>query len=171
MNAAKTFHLSFTLAPNNKLLTHYFIGNERIREVNQHTDLGIIFDEKLRFTAQAAAEVLRAKSMHGATYRFARKLHLPKLCCEIIETYIIPIIEYGSIIWRRDTATQNRSLEATQRMGTRLALQLPFFPMNRRYRTYTYRLAALNTLSMEDRYTTVQIALWAIAYRVKLTHT
>lgn len=67
LNANKTTFLSFTASPNHKINTYYYIGTERITEVTEQKDLGVIFDARLRFTTQASAVALRAKSMHGAT--------------------------------------------------------------------------------------------------------
>lgn len=157
MNAAKTNHMSYSLSPRNKLETFYFIGTQRISEVTTQKDLGLIFDERLRFTAQSAAVLLRSRALNGAAYRFSRELHHPRLCIDLVRTYIVPVLEYASIIWRRGTDTQNRALEAPLRMSTRWALHLPFLPTQMGYRTYQFRLASLHLLSMEDRYVLQQI--------------
>lgn len=158
MNALKTTHMTYTLSPQNKIESFYFVGTQRIIDVTQQKDLGLIFDPRLRFTAQATAVLLRAKALNGAAYRFSRELHHPRLCIDLVKTYIIPVLEYASIIWRRGTVTQNKALEAPLRMSTRWALRLPFLPTQPGYKTYSYRLDTLHLLSMQDRFIMSQIS-------------
>lgn len=152
INQRKTFTLSFTRSSTMNFNAIYFIENHQIETKTEMRDLGIIFDRKLNFGVHTNYIEKRAKCMHGAAYRFANEIHNQKIVLPIIQSYITPILEYGAIIWRRNTQVQNRKIEMSQRFGTRLYLGRPFSIRDPRYLNYEERLKRCNLMTMEQRF-------------------
>lgn len=151
LNKSKTYQMTFTRAREKKVNSVYFIERHRIEEKFEMKDLGIIFDGKLNFNSHLNFTSQRARIMHGVAYRFANEIHSQKIVLPIINTYVIPIMEYGSIIWRREIAEQNKKMEMSLRFGTRLFLGLPFSTMDPRYKSYQERLNECKLITMEQR--------------------
>lgn len=83
-------------------LHQYYIGTDRIQQVQEFKDLGIVFDEKLTFIPHIDDLTTKMRSLYGAAYRFAREINNFPSIVKIVQTYITPVLEYGSIIWNQD---------------------------------------------------------------------
>lgn len=168
INGTKTYLVSYTRSPSRKVESSYYIGAEIIKQVGEIRDLGILFDSKLSFIPHARQIEIRAKSMQGAAYRFAREIRHPKAVLTITQTYICPIIEYGSIIWRKGTQTQNNAMERTLRNATRTALKLPFSTRHPAYVSYSEQIQRLHSFSMEEKYIVAAITFVMRCQRMEI---
>lgn len=148
---SKTVYVCFTRDPNKKFHSIYYVGAQPIVEKKEVRDLGIIFYAKLNFEAHVNMLETRTRCMHGAAYRFSNEIHNQHIVLKIVQIYICPIVEYGSIIWRRQIQKQDKKMEASQRFATRLALGLPFSTRDPRYKPYDERLSLCGIISMENR--------------------
>lgn len=151
LNSEKTYTMSFTRSNNRNYNATYFVKAHQIERKEEMRDLGVIFDSRLKFEAHINHVESKAKSMHGAAYRFSNEIHSQKIILPIIQTYITPVLEYCSIVWRRDILIQNHKLETSQRFGTRLFLNLPYSVRDPRYRMYQERLQTCKMISMNQR--------------------
>lgn len=109
--------------------------------------------------------------MHGAAYRFGNEIHTQRVILPIVNTYITPIIEFGSTIWRREIEAQNKKIEASQRFGTRLYLGLPYSTRDPRYKPYAERLKICKMISMSDRSNIAAIAFVCKSMQGKIKST
>lgn len=57
--------------------------------------------------------------MNGASYRFGVDVGSRATILTIVQTYVVPIIEFGALIWRNDTVKQNKDLELPLRFARR----------------------------------------------------
>lgn len=89
--------------------------------------------------------------MNGSAYRFAQDIGSRRTILNILTTYIIPINEYCSFIWRRYTGTQNYQLEKPLRFASRIALHLPYRHTDPLYKNYKQRIDELGILTTEER--------------------
>lgn len=90
--------------------------------------------------------------MHGAAFRFSLEVHNRRMVLSIIQTYVIPIIEYAAIVWRRNTKIQSLALEKSLRFASRCALRAPYSNQDPAYINFNDRLRILEILSMEERF-------------------
>lgn len=90
--------------------------------------------------------------MNGAAYRFGIDIKDRRASLAVAKTYIVPIAEYGSIIWRNDTDIQNKRIELPMRFASRVALKRPYDHRDPRYLTYIERMNELNIPTMRERF-------------------
>lgn len=91
MTYAKTVYRNFTTL-------YYFIGTQEIQTKDQIRDLGMVFDSKMSFIPHAREVEVRTKAMRGAAHRFAMDIDSRVSVLTVVQVYVRPIIEYGSII-------------------------------------------------------------------------
>lgn len=151
LNREKTFTMTFSRQKTKKYYATYYVDNHPIEEKEEMRDLGVIFDVKLNFNAHKIQMEKRSRSMHGAAYRFANEIKNQKIIMNIVQTYVTPILEYASVVWRRDIWVHEKKIENSQRFATRLYLKLPYSVQDPRYRSYKERLVMCNLISMEQR--------------------
>lgn len=152
LNTAKTYHVSYARTIQRKITTLYFIGTEEIETKTEMRDLGILFDNKLTFKAHATLIEARTRAMKGAAFRFGTDINNRGSILIVAKAYIVPIIEYGSIIWRNDTQIQNYAMENTLRFATRVTLRAPYDNRDPLYIPYEVRLRMLDLLSLRERF-------------------
>lgn len=143
--------MSFSRIPRKNINSIYFVGTNQIEQKDEVRDLGVIFDAKLNFESHVKMLELRMRSMHGAAYKFSNEIHSQPIVLNIVQSYVCPIVEYASLVWRRQIKQQSNKLESSLRFATRLALGLPFSVTDERYKTYTERIRLCRIISMEDR--------------------
>lgn len=152
LNTAKTKHVSFW--NNTKVKdehSYYYLGMERIERVPFIRDLGVIFDEKLTFINHIDNISTRITSMYGAAYRFAKELGNIGILMRIINIYVLPVIEYGSVIWNQNRIGHNKKLERILHMASRATLSAPFDVRHPNYINFNTRMHRLRQLTFEKR--------------------
>lgn len=165
LNRRKTKHLSYTRLTNNN--NHNFTLNAiTIAKEEKIKDLGIIFDNKLTFKEHIATTIVRVNQLIGFIYRRHKELKDKKILLLMYKSLILPIIEYGTIVWSTDTIVDLGLIEHAQRKFTRLILNVPPDPRCNRYLDYQQRLKKLERLQLKDRKN-----LLRILYITKLINT
>ena len=100
----------------------FFTDNEHIREVDNHTVIGVIIYKTLSWDKQIDAVCLN----------ITRRITLMKLLSKYVDasslnqyysSYILPIFYYGCMFWGRCTAANNNRLIKLQKRATRIVLQ------------------------------------------------
>jgi len=114
-----------------------------IDSVNQTRDLGVIVDYKLKFSAHIALIVSKAKQRSALLFR-AFLTRDTKFLIIAFKAYILPIVEYCSIIWSPHTVKDTLLIESIQRNFTKRLPGLQSLP-------YSDRLKSLNLISLELR--------------------
>lgn len=74
LNLGKTRYLWFSQNKDLTNLRQYYIGTDRIQQVEQHIDLGVLFDEQLTFIPHIEQLSSKTRSLYGAAYRFAKEI-------------------------------------------------------------------------------------------------
>lgn len=74
-------------------------------------DLGVLFDSQLTFKNHLIEITSRASRLYEASYRFVRDINHPFLMKKILNTYIVPVLEYASCVWFQDVASREREIE------------------------------------------------------------
>lgn len=151
LNEKKCHHVSFTRPRSTKTITRYFVESTRIETVAEFKDLGVLFDEHLTFKAHQKSVLQKGNNILYASIRFAREIRYPAITEKIIRAYVLPLYEYGSVIWHNNSITISKDLESTIRKATRYSLQIPFNREHPRYRNYSQRLRELDLNTLENR--------------------
>ena len=126
LNAAKSNLVIFSRL-NEKIEEHFRIAlfNDTIAPTTSARFLGVEFDEKLNFTkhvedvlarANKRLNVLRVVTRAGVDKRVAMRLY---------KTYILPLIEYGSISFIAAPKGTIEKLQKLQNEAIRICLRLP----------------------------------------------
>ena len=106
-------------------------------------DLGIIFNSKGDFTDHINTKTAKARSIAGLILRtFISREQAPMMM--LFKSLVIPIIEYGSIIWNPYKKCDINQIEAVQRSFTSKLEGLED-------KNYHQRLKSLNIYSLERR--------------------
>lgn len=124
MNADKTFHVSYAKTDLPEP-TYYYINTKRIRQVEKIKDLGVIFDNRLKFKHHIAEVNTKLFALTGLGNRLAREIHSKYIMMEILRTYIIPVVEYASNIWGIESLTESVKFERALHIITRRTLGTP----------------------------------------------
>lgn len=69
-----------------------------IENKDELKDLGIIFDSKMTFSRHIEEVLIKSTRISALSFKFAKELRTPSLHIKIIFTYLVPILEYVSII-------------------------------------------------------------------------
>ena len=79
----------------------YKINNNPISRVISMTDLGVLYDTKLEFSAHIDSVVARANSVLGFVRRWSRELRDPYITKTLYLTLVRPILEFSlcSLPW------------------------------------------------------------------------
>lgn len=129
INGDKTVFLSYYKSRLN-CKSYYYVNEQRI----------------LTFKLHVAYLVNTSKMMSAMAYRFSRETNNFQYYIQIVNTYIMPILEYGSIIWYQNNKTREMELEKVYKYATRFAIR-----QNDRYINYNQRLKKLKLLSLRIR--------------------
>lgn len=151
INAAKTFHVSYIKKVANRIDTRYYIEDIPIQKVDEISDLGVVFDSRLSFSTHVERLKTRVVNMTITASRYVNEIHCHALMTKIVDTYIRPIIEYNSVVWRHIRPTLLKKLENVLHRSTRIALNLPYRTDDPRYQNFNNRLNQMNMLTFEER--------------------
>lgn len=106
-------------------------------------DLGVIFQENLKFDQHISNAVGRANKILGLIKRSFIYIN-SDLFLKLYKTLVRPIIDYGNVIWYPFTKKDKKLVENVQRRATRLVPELNGLG-------YTERLTRLKLFSMDYR--------------------
>ena len=129
---------------NSSSCAFYHLYGENIQKVNNHLDLGVLYDSSIDFNAhikQIITKANRAKAIMSRCFSFSSviiKLHLYK-------AFIWPILKYACQLWNLTSSKLISDLEKVQRSFTRHLDQNNF--MN----DYATHLSTYQLHSLEDR--------------------
>ena len=121
----------------------YDIGNTTLTSSAVIKDLGILITEDLKWETHIA---YIAKKANRAIYRI-RKAFVTltsQAFSQLYKTYILPIVEFGTVIWNPYYVKDIDLIEGIQRRATRIPLDLAGLP-------YEQRLTKLGLTSLEKR--------------------
>ena len=120
-------------------------GDEtEVQECTQEKDLGVVFDNKLKFDLHVQSAINKANKMTGIIKRTFSFLDIPSFM-RLYKAMIRPHLEYGNIIWSSSNLIrQSKAIENVQRRATKLLPAIKDL-------TYEARLRALKLPSLKSR--------------------
>jgi len=121
----------------------YFLNGTEIERITQHKDLGIIFDDKLKFHDHASIVAGKGNRMLGLISK-SFEFHEPKMVGKLYKALVRPILEYSNPVWGPIFYSGPKKIKNVQRRATRLVLSI-------RNSTYSERLAMLDLPSINYR--------------------
>ena len=124
---------------------HFYKGTEahKIAECSEEKDLGVIFDDTLKFDLHINAAIKKANSMLGLIRRNFKYID-KDIFLKLYKALVRPHLEYGQSIWYPRLIRQSQSLEKVQRRATKLVPSI-------RDKTYEERLRILGLPSLKYR--------------------
>lgn len=151
LNLNKCKYVRYTRKPNTINLRQYYIGANVIEEVKQHIDLGVLFDNELTFKPHIDQLTSKMRSLYGAGYRFAKEVGHMSILKKITRTYILPVLEFSSMVWDQHRIGCNEQLERVLHQMSRAVLNRPFVVRHPRYIDFEARISQLNLLTLTER--------------------
>lgn len=151
LNLDKCKYVCYSNKTKNVNIRQYYIKSSRIQQVESHIDLGILFDNQLTFKPHIASLLTRTKSLYGAAYRFCKEIGCMRLIQKVTSIYILPIIEYASLVWDQHRIGINSDLENVLHKMSRNALNLPYDVRNENYMDFNSRMNLINMLTTKER--------------------
>jgi len=107
----------------------------KIQQTNQEKDLGVIFDENMKFNLHISSIVKKANQKLGMIRRSFEYMD-KQMFLMIYKTLIRPTLEYATVIWSPWMKKDIVSIEQVQRRATKLVKEI-------RHLTYEQRLKEL----------------------------
>ena len=121
----------------------YFLNGTEIERITQHKDLGIIFDDKLKFHDHASTVAGKGNRMLGLISKSFEFLE-PEMVSKLYKALVWPILEYSNPVWGPTFILDQRKIENVQRRATQLIPSI-------RNNAYSERLAMLDLPSINYR--------------------
>ena len=121
----------------------YEMKGQRLEQVDEEKDLGVLIDNELKFHKQTAMAIKKGKSVLGLikkSFAVIDKRTLPLLYKALVR----PHLEYGNVIWRPFFRGDTIAIEKVQRTASKLVPLLKYF-------TYEERLRAQDIKSLAHR--------------------
>eukprot|EP01068_Selenidium_serpulae_P017260 Selendium_serpulae@DN6366_c1_g3_i5.p1 len=140
INMEKTLHLKVKAR---NVQTEYKLGTFPITTVKEVRDLGVTYDNQLKFSQHVSVIVQKANI---ALRRFQHSIQsrATSVVLRYFDTYIRPIVEFASPVWNALNVRDQERIEGVLKRTTRLAEEL-------RDLQYVDRLWRLQMLSLKDR--------------------
>lgn len=151
INQQKTYHVQYKKARAQTFDSRYYVAGEPIEKVSKISDLGVTFDEHMSFVPHIERIHTKARNMTLMANRFVREIRCPHMITKIIDTYVRPIIEYNSVIWRDARQSITKKLEESLHRGTRTALRSPYRTNAPGYLSFDARMKDLGLLTFAER--------------------
>lgn len=108
-------------------------------------DLGVIFDQNIKFDIHVNTVVSKANRVLGLIKRTFTILD-KSIVVKLYKSLVRPILEYANVIWYPTKLSQSRALEKVQRRATRMIQSTGI-----RNKSYKERLQYLNLQSLKAR--------------------
>ena len=119
------------------------VANHILNKCNNVLDLGISFDDNLKFSSHIHGIIQRASQRANLIHRTFLSKNVASLV-RSYKVYIRPLLEYNSVIWSPSQIGLINSLESVQRCFTKRLKDL-------HYTSYADRLSILKLQSLEHR--------------------
>lgn len=131
--------------PNTLTSSNLFIDGNPLENVTSIRDLGLIVDSKLRFSEHCAAKAMKASNVVNFLFR-AFKSKETSFLVGLFKTYVIPLLDYGSVVYSPILTRDIRIIESVQKRFTK---RLPEF----RGTSFSYpqRLKATGLIPLDIR--------------------
>ena len=120
-----------------------YLNEILIDTVTSHSDLGILFDDQLKFHDYTTQVTTKANRVLGLIKKWFEYLD-SNMLTQLFSTLVRPILEYNNIIWGPHYIVDKRKVEKVQRRATRL------FP-HLHDKSYAERLTLLSLPSLQYR--------------------
>ena len=114
LNIKKCSVMVFHRSNNAKFEASYHIRNQQLEKVSEIKDLGIIIDDKLKFTKHIDMVIRKAKKVLGCITRIGQDFVKLETLMQLYTSLVRPSLEYGSIIWSPQYQVHIQRLEAVQ---------------------------------------------------------
>lgn len=146
LNAAKCFFINFS--NKHSPLNHtYLLNNVQITQTKEIKDLGVTFDDKLKFDRHVNIITRQASRNLGFLMRSTKGFNNPKCLKTLYYSLVRSRLEYASVIWNPSLTTFSDRLERLQRRFTRYLN----FATSKPYSSYEQRLCYFNMSSLKHR--------------------
>lgn len=131
----------------NKFSAEYHIGGHVLSRVSSVRDLGVIFDEKLKFDLHIESICTKAYQMLGFVLRSTKPFQSATTYIILYQALVRSHLEYASVIWNPFYTIYSTRLEIIQKKFLR-SLN---YRMKRPYISYIDLLPLYNLLALTDR--------------------
>ena len=125
------------------LTQSFSLSNSPIAHIHSCLDLGVTIDCDLKFSQHINDIVRRAKQRSALIHRSFLSRNIPNLL-RAFQTYVRPLVEYGTQIWSPYFKSNINLIESVQRSFTKRLPGLANY-------TYSERLSILQLQSLEHR--------------------
>jgi hypothetical protein len=134
------------------LKTPYTANTELITKESKVKDLGVQMSEDLSWQSQISEAVKQGRKYTGWILRsfFSRK---PEVIISLFKTYVIPRLEYASILWSPYKISEITQIEAIQRTITAKVDGM----QKLNYHQRLYRLRLYSMMRRRERYAAIQM--------------
>lgn len=157
LNSKKCFHVKFS-RKKRLINADYYIGGDKIQEVETIKDLGVVFDNKVTFIPHIEAVTCKASKTLGFVIRNTKDFKNTPTKILLYNSFVRSILEYCCVVWRPHYATHTLRLERVQK---RFLWHLSFsLRKNKELQSYNARLCYFNIdplVMRMDRYDVVFI--------------
>lgn len=154
LNVSKCQYIVFTRKTiPNRILLPYRLGNSDLNRVYEVCDLGIIFDDRLKFDKHISSISTRAYRNLGFLMRITHQFTNPNCLRFLYFSIVRSVLEYGSQIWSPYQKTYVNLIERIQRKFTRFLS----YKTNSGPSDYGSRLNQFNLLSLKSRRTCIDL--------------
>ena len=109
----------------------YSMQNTQVLSDTNEKDLGINFDNKLKFSSHVHLIVAKANSRVGIIRRNFCNLN-PEVFLPLYKSLIRPLLEYGSVVWNSISKGDQEEIEKVQRRATKLVRSISHLPYSTR---------------------------------------
>lgn len=127
---------------------YFYITVEKVSSIK---DLGIILDEKLTFKCHLNYILGKAKSTLAWFKRYSYEFDDPWVIKRLYETFVVPIIEYASVIWSPKYMNDTIRIESVQKQFLIFALRKLGWNDGFRLPSYKNRLLFFHMNTLEER--------------------
>lgn len=93
----------------------------------------------------------KSKLIIGFISRRFRKMHSSTALKKLYMAYLLPLVEYGSLVWWDQSAWSNRTIETVQKTATRMIMRSPPRPHLPLYISYPNMLKNLEMMTLKQR--------------------
>ncbi|XP_017303983.1 uncharacterized protein LOC108253828 [Diaphorina citri] len=104
----------------NPFIYNYHINNEQLGRVNQIKDLGVTFENNLKFNLHFSLTKSKALQMLGFLYRQTQDFRNSTTLKILYYAYVRSKVEYCSVVWSPQYKTHIKSLESIQHKFLRM---------------------------------------------------
>lgn len=148
VNPAKCSSMTVTNKNISAIAHNYtFVDGTPVARQTSTKDLGVMIDNKLRFTEQVDAVANKAFKTLGFVMRTSRHFHSLDAVLHLFHMLVLPHLDYACVIWSPFYATHIATIERVQRRFTRFVYRKFRLP----YSDYHTRCRQLKLLPLDRR--------------------